>query len=150
MPHYNDDVASSRSQDEAFDYMADFTNSERWDPGTKSAKRLDEGEIGVGSRFELIVEFAGNESPFVYEINEYKRPEKVVVTAETDSVVLVDTMSMTADGSGSVLNYDARLDLKSWRKVAAPVMAILFRRLCEKGKAGLERELNSDRAKSTA
>ena len=142
MPHYNDDVASTLTQPELFDYLADFTNAEAWDPGTKSAKRLDDGKIGVGSEFELIVEFAGRESPFVYRITEYDRPGSLVIEADSDAVHLTDTMTCTSGGQGSNLNYDARLDLKGWRKVTAPVMAVLFNRLCEKGKGGLQRELN--------
>lgn len=142
MPRYNDDVRSSLSQAELFDYMADFTNAAEWDPGTVSAKRLDKGTIGVGAMFELIVEFAGRESPFTYRITGYEPPEKLVVEAETDAVHLVDTMTCSAPGDGSVLNYDARMTLKGWRVVSAPLVVVLFQRLCEKGKQGLERELN--------
>jgi len=142
MPHFNDDVSSSLTQTKLFDYMADFTHAEQWDPGTKKAKRLDDGRIGVGSEFELVVEFAGNESPFVYKITEYDRPNVLVVEADSDAVHLVDTMTCSKAGKGSNLNYDARLDLKGWRKVTTPVMAVLFDRLCKKGKDGLERELN--------
>lgn len=142
MPHFNDDVSSTLEQAELFDYMADFTHASEWDPGTKSAKRLDEGEIGVGSKFELVVEFAGNESPFTYEITGYERPDRLVVEADSEAVHLTDTMTCAAEGSASRLNYDARLDLKGWRKVTTPVMAVLFNRLCQKGRGGLERELN--------
>ncbi len=142
MPHYNDDVPSTLTQAKLFDYMADFTNAAEWDPGTKEAKRLDDGKIGVGSEFELVVEFAGNESPFVYKITEYDKPNVLVVEADSEAVHLVDTMTCTVEDKGSNLNYDARLDLKGWRKVTTPVMAVLFNRLCEKGKGGLERELN--------
>lgn len=142
MPHFNDTVDSSLSRAELFDYMADFSNAEEWDPGTKSARRLDEGELGVGSRFELVVEFAGRETPFTYEITEHSPPERVVVEADSEATHLTDTMSTAAAGSASVLTYDARLELKGWRKLTTPVVALLFRRLCEKGRAGLERELN--------
>jgi Polyketide cyclase / dehydrase and lipid transport len=142
MPHYNDTVASSLTATALFDYMADFSNAEQWDPGTRSAKRLDRGKIGEGSRFELIVEFAGRESPFVYEITGFDRPNQVVIEADTDAAHLVDTMSVAKSGLGSDLTYDARLELKGWRKLGNPVMAVLFRRLGERGKEGLERELN--------
>jgi hypothetical protein len=51
-------------------------------------------------------------------------------------------MTCAGEGSASRLNYDARLDLKGWRKVTTPVMAVLFDRLCGKARGGLERELN--------
>ena len=100
MPHYNDDVSSTLTQADLFDYMADFTHAAEWDPGTKSAKRLDDGKIGVGSEFELVVEFAGNESPFVYKITEYDRPNVLVVEADSEAVHLVDTMTCSETGDG--------------------------------------------------
>ena len=142
MPHFNDDVRSKLTKTELFDYMADFSNADEWDPGTNTAKRLDDGEIGVGSKFELVVEFAGRETSYIYEITRFDRPNVVVVEAESDALHLIDTMTMAENGTGSVLNYDARLNLKGWRKVSTPVMAVLFNRLSEKGKQGLERELN--------
>lgn len=145
MPHFNDDVQSSMTKTELFDYMADFSNAEEWDPGTNSARRRDDGAIGVGSKFELVVEFAGRETSYMYEITEFDRPNVVVVEAESDALHLIDTMTMAESGAGSVLNYDARLNLKGWRKVSTPVMAVLFKRLSEKGRQGLERELNQTR-----
>jgi hypothetical protein len=141
MPHYRDTVDSPLDQEAVFAYMADFTNAERWDPGTASARRLDQGELGVGSRFELMVSFAGRTTPFIYEITAHEPPGRLVIEADTDAVHLTDTVTVAPKAGGSVLTYDARLDLKGARKALAPVMAVLFRRLCEKAKAGLEREL---------
>ncbi len=143
MAHFHDTVDSTMEGADVFDYMADWTNAAEWDEGTQSARRLDSGEIGVGSKFELVVEFLGRQSPFVYEITEYERPGKLVLRAETDASVLVDTITIEPGLQGtSVLTYDARLDLKGVRKLVNPVMAIFFNRLCQKGKEGLERELN--------
>jgi hypothetical protein len=143
MAHFKDTIDSSMSVDDAFDYVADFSNAERWDEGTKSSRRLDEGEIGEGSRFELVVEFMGREDAFVYEIVEYERPEQVTLRSESDASSLVDTLTVKPGlDDASVLTYDARLEMKGVRKLLAPVIGIYFRRLCEKGKEGLERELN--------
>ena len=32
-----------------FDYVADFANSQEWDPGVATAERLDDGPVGVGT-----------------------------------------------------------------------------------------------------
>lgn len=138
MPHEVETVDSPWEQEALFDYMADFTNAAEWDPGTVSARRLDDGPIGKGSRFELQVSFAGRESPFVYEITACDRPRRVVLRAETDAVVLHDTMSVASALDGSRLTYDAKLELKGWRRVLAPVMALAFKRVFANGRRGLE------------
>ncbi len=142
MPHYVGTVDSAMKPAELFDYMAEFTNAERWDPGTKSAKRLDSGAIGEGSRFELVVEVMGRETTLVYEVVEYQRPARVALRAESNTASLLDTMTVAAADGHSVLTYDARLELKGARRLFSPLMAVVFRRLCERGRAGLVRELN--------
>jgi hypothetical protein len=143
MPHFKDTIDSTVPVEQAFDYVADFSNAEQWDQGTKTARRLDDGAIGEGSRFELVVEFMGRESAFVYEIVEYDRPEKVTLRSESDDSTLVDTLTVEPGlDEACVLTYDARLEMKGVRKLLSPVIGIFFRRLCEKGKEGLERELN--------
>ncbi|MGZ5314869.1 MAG: SRPBCC family protein [Solirubrobacterales bacterium] len=139
MPHHTDTVASAMDPAELFDYMADFANAAEWDPGTVSARRLGDGPPALGSKFELMVRFAGRESPFVYEITEYERPGQVVLVADTDAAHLTDTMTVAPmPGGGSELTYDARLELKGARKLFAPVMALLFKRVFANGRRGLE------------
>lgn len=145
MPHNVDTVSSAMDPAALFDYMAEFSNAAEWDPGTVSARRLGEGPVGLGSRFELIVRFAGRESPFVYEITEYERPRRVVLVAETGAARVTDTMSIAAgSGGGSVLTYDARLELKGARRLFSPLMSVLFGRVFADGRRGLEKTIGSD------
>jgi hypothetical protein len=145
MPHNVDTVSSAMDPADLFDYMAEFSNAAEWDPGTVSARRLGDGPVGLGSRFELIVRFAGRESPFVYEITEYERPRRVVLVAETGAARVTDTMSIAAgSGGGSVLTYDARLELKGARRLFSPLMSVLFGRVFADGRRGLEETIGSD------
>lgn len=145
MPHNVDTVSSAMDPAALFDYMAEFSNAAEWDPGTVSARRLGDGPVGLGSRFELIVRFAGRESPFVYEITEYERPRRVVLVAETGAARVTDTMSIAAgSGGGSVLTYDARLELKGARRLFSPLMSVLFGRVFADGRRGLEETIGSD------
>ncbi|HET8975403.1 MAG TPA: SRPBCC family protein [Solirubrobacterales bacterium] len=144
MPHNVDTVSSAMDPAELFDYMAEFSNAAEWDPGTVSARRLGDGPVGLGSRFELIVRFAGRESPFAYEITEYERPRRVVLVAETGAAIVTDTMSIAAgSGGGSVLTYDARLELKGARRLFSPLMSVLFGRVFANGRRGLEETIGS-------
>lgn len=145
MPRYVATVGSGMKPEALFDYMADFASAAEWDPSVVSAERLDSGGAKLGSRFRIVVKLLGSESPFDYEVIEYVRPNRVVVRAETDAVSSLDEMTIEPRGEGSALTYDAQLELKGPRKLLAPVMAVLFRRLGDNAKAGLERELNRPR-----
>jgi hypothetical protein len=134
-------VSSSRSVEEAFDYLADFSSVSEWDPTAVSAKNLS-GEVGKGARFQVVVRFAGRENEFTYETIEFDRPGRVVLRAESSTVVSLDTVTFEATASGSEVTYDAQLEPKGLMKLAGPVLAVLFKRLGDNAARGLERELN--------
>ena len=65
--------------DEAFAYVADFANSQEWDPGVATAERLDPGPVGVGSRYRLGVRMGGRVAPMEYRISVFESPTRVVL-----------------------------------------------------------------------
>jgi hypothetical protein len=146
MARYVGRIASPRTQEETFDYMADFTSVEQWDETAIRAVRLDHGPIGLGAKFRVTVRFAGSENDFDYETVAYERPTRLVLRAESGSVVSEDEVTVAADGSGSLLTYDAKLTPKGLMKVAHPVLALLFKRLGDNAASGLARELGGDLA----
>ena len=65
---------------DTFDFIADFSNSARWDPGVATATRLDDRPLGMGSRFDLGVRMAGRVSQMEYVITTWQPPQRVVLT----------------------------------------------------------------------
>jgi len=53
MARYHATLETPRSADELFDYMSNFDNTREWDPGVIEARRIDSGDLRVGSSFEL-------------------------------------------------------------------------------------------------
>ena len=72
--------------DETFAYVADFANSQDWDPGVATAERLDTGPVGVGSRYRLGVRMGGRVAPMEYRISVFEPPTRVVLTGEGSGV----------------------------------------------------------------
>ncbi len=128
---------------EVFDYTADFENIEDWDPGIASSKRLDEGPVGVGSRFELMVSFGGSRIPMTYEITEYEPNERVVIIGRGEKLEAVDVIKFEARGDGqTVVDYTADLSFHNFVKYLAPVMGPVFKRVGEKAVDGLAEALS--------
>ena len=113
MARYRGTVISTRSAEETFDYLADFSNAAAWDPGTATAERLDDGPVGLGSAFRLGVRVGARVIPLEYRIVAFDRPHRVVLLGESGAVRSEDTVTVTpaADG-GSILTYEADLRLK--------------------------------------
>lgn len=51
-----------------WDYLADFENSEEWDPGVVKAKLAQSFPKKIGTSYDLITVFNGTEADVVYKI----------------------------------------------------------------------------------
>lgn len=99
-------------------------------------------EPGPGTEFEVVVRFAGRELTFVYRTTVYERPRWVVLRAESSTVVSEDTITIEPAGEVCDVTYDADLRPKGLFRLSDPVLGLLFKRLGDNAKRGLERELN--------
>ena len=142
MARYRTTVSSKWDVATAFDYMADFSNSATWDPGVASAQTLSAGVVGLGTTFELVTTFNGRSLPLTYEITAFDPPRRVVLRAESSKVVSIDEVTFTPTANGTDVTYDALLRTRGSFRLAAPVIALLFKGIGDRAKAGLERELN--------
>jgi hypothetical protein len=134
-------ISTDRSVEAAFDYLADFSSVREWDPTAVSAENLS-GRVGEGAEFRVVVRFAGSENEFVYTTLEFDRPRRLVLRAESPTVVSLDTITFAPAGSGAEVTYDALLEPKGAMRLASLLLALLFRRLGNNAASGLQRELN--------
>ena len=56
---YTTTIRSKLAPEDAFAYMADFSNARFWDPSVSEARRERHGPVGLGSTFHLVARFAG-------------------------------------------------------------------------------------------
>ena len=141
MPHAVIDIETQRAPQDALAYVADFSRSPEWDPSVQRARRLDDGLLGLGSRFELEVRAAGRTTTLVYEIVEW-RVDRVVLLSRSDRLESRDTLTVTPRASGAVLRYDARLSALGLARVMNPVLALVFRGLASRAAEGLRTRLS--------
>jgi carbon monoxide dehydrogenase subunit G len=128
----------------AFDYVADFSTAEAWDPGIPSARRLDDGPLAVGSRFELVSRFGSTEQTIVYEITGFDRPNSVTFVGDGERFRGTDTISFSPGaGGGSVVTYVADLGLKGLAAVALPFLRGRLDEMSDHAVAGLKAALDA-------
>jgi carbon monoxide dehydrogenase subunit G len=142
MARYSGTVTTSRPPEEVFDYLADFSSVAEWDPGVKEAYPVNSGGVRRGARFKVISRFLGRDVPLTYRTVELDRPHRVVLRATSDTVVSNDAISFrpTPNG-GTLVTYDADLRLKGALRLAELPMRVLFRRIGERARDGLEEAL---------
>ena len=124
----------------AFDYLADFTTTTEWDPGTVSTVRCD-GDGGVGTTYRNTSRFLGRETSLVYVVEEMVADERIRLRGENDTVVSVDTMTFRPTDSGTEVTYAAEFTFKGLSRLIAPLLTPAFVRLGNEAESGLRKAL---------
>ena len=139
---YTTTIRSKLAPEEAFAYMADFSNARFWDPSVSEAQRDGEGPVGLGSAFRLVARFAGRTVPLTYTIVAFEPPAQVVLEARR-GFVSRDTITVeAADAGGSSVHYDALLTFTGIGRLFDPLMQRVFDRVGARAAAGIETALN--------
>lgn len=137
-------VEVAASPEAAFDFVADFSRAQEWDPGIPSARRLDDGPIGPGSRFELRSRFGSTEQLITYEITAYDRPHDVTFGGDGKNFRGTDTISFDPlETGGTRVTYVADLGLKGVAALALPFIRGRLDSMSDDAVAGLKAALDA-------
>jgi hypothetical protein len=142
MATYRNQIVSTRSVDEVFAYISDFSNTQQWDPGVAKAVRHGSVPVKLGDTFDLDIKVGKKITPMTYEIVELSAPDRIVLHSETKQLVSHDTVTVRTTPAGTVLDYTAELDLKGPLKYLDPLLGMFFKRIGDKAVAGLRHQLN--------
>ncbi len=122
-------------------YLRDFGNAEQWDPGTQHCERIDDGPVAEGSSWRNVSKIFGVTTELTYTLTELS-DRKLVFVGENKSAVSVDTITVDAAGSGSVVSYVAELDMRGAATLLTPVMKLVFEKLARDTEQQLTTVLN--------
>ncbi|HYL40627.1 MAG TPA: SRPBCC family protein [Candidatus Binatus sp.] len=135
-------IESRLGQEDAFAFIADFANAQRWDPGVATSVRVDDGPVGVGARCRLGIRMGGRVAPMEYEITSFEPPHRVVLAGRGSGVTAVDDISFHATETGSAIDYVADIRLGGPMRLLEPLARGAFRRIAENARAGMQRTLD--------
>ena len=141
MPQLHETRRVVTNLEDTFDYTADFTNIENWDPGVSKSARTDSGELGVGSTFDLMVKFGNRESPMTYTITHYDAPHRVVLKGEGSTLIAIDDIRFTAVDDTTEVSYSADLQFKGFMRLVAPFIGSTLDEVGKKALDGLAAKL---------
>lgn len=112
--------------------------------GSRSAQSAPSpGRAGrPGAEFEITSRFFGRDVPLIYRAVEVDRPHRLLLVAESASVVSRDeiTVAELSDG-GTAITYSADLRLRGPLRVLDPALRILFARIGDNARDGLAAKL---------
>jgi carbon monoxide dehydrogenase subunit G len=132
--------------DEAFAFVADFSNAARWDPGVASSERIGAGPgagpVGMGARFRLGVRMGGRVSPMEYHITTWDPPHRVVLQGAGSGVSAVDDIRFEATPSGTRIDYVADIRLRGLLRLLSPFAGGAFATIGRNARQGMQRALD--------
>jgi carbon monoxide dehydrogenase subunit G len=137
-------IETACPRERAFDFVADFSTAEEWDPGIPSARRLDDRPIGLGSRFELLSRFGSTEQTIVYEITAFDPPSSVTFVGDGKRFHGTDVISFApGQADGTRVTYVADLGLKGLSSLALPFIRGRLDEMSDRAVAGLKTALDA-------
>jgi carbon monoxide dehydrogenase subunit G len=142
MTRLHETIETTLSVDVAFPFIADFANSERWDPGVRSSVRLDEGPVAVGATYKLVVRMGGRFAPMEYRVTEIELGRRVVLAGKGSSVTAVDEIRFEPAGEGTRIDYTADIKLGGLLGLLQPLLGGAFRKVASDARDGMKRTLD--------
>jgi hypothetical protein len=142
MAQYSTRVVSDWSVERAFAFMADARNFTAWDPGVRQSE-LVQGQAGaLGARYKVTLSNLAR-TVLTYEITTCEAPRLVVLEAKTATLHSLDTVRVEpgANNVGSVIVYEAQLDLRGPLRLFDRGLQNMFNRLGDRAALGLARHL---------
>ena len=135
-------VTTAAPPSTVFAYLADFTTTEQWDPGTVQTTRT-KGDGGVGTEYANISRFLGRQTNLTYVVEEYRPDAHVALRGENKTVVAHDTITVSEERPGTTrVDYRADFAFKGIARLTAPLLAPAFRKLGDDAERGLSRALD--------
>jgi carbon monoxide dehydrogenase subunit G len=143
MPILRERIETALPLDEAFAFVADFANAGDWDPGVASSVRVDDGPVGIGSRYDLEVRMRGSVSPMRYEVTAWEPLRRVVLRGSGSGVEATDDIRFEATPAGTRIDYVADIRLTGLMRLASPFAGGTFSRIAADARDGMQRAVDT-------
>ena len=133
---------------QVFDYVADFSNIQDWDPGVVSASQRPAGhgpgrKPGKGTVYDLVLKFGPFCPGMQYVVTQLTPMEKLVFTGRGESFSAVDTIRFRPTQTGTCIDYQADIRFSGRGKTLEPWLAPLIRQGGRAAAKGLARRLDT-------
>lgn len=133
-------VHTEKPVDVVFAYLADFTTTTEWDPGTVRTTR-ESGDGGVGTVYRNVSKFAGRETELTYTVVELVPSQRIALEGRNRSVTAHDMMSFSTVATGTDVHYVADFDFGRLTPLVSLVMRPFFKRLGDQAEKGMAQAL---------
>ena len=129
-------VTVEKPLEKVFAYLADFTTTTEWDPGTVRTVRTS-GDGEFGTEYQNTSTFAGRQTELTYVVVDLVPNRHISLRAENKTVIANDTMTFRESGGNTEVTYTADFTFKGITRFVAPLLKPAFTRLGNEAEAGM-------------
>jgi uncharacterized protein YndB with AHSA1/START domain len=120
-----------------FPWLLEEDNVPRWTGNLTAYERLDDGEMGTGSRVRQVLDISGRTIDVELEVTAYEPPTGAQTRFSTNGIEVVSTYSLEAAGAGTRLTQS--IEAKAGGLTARLLVPVVQPRLEQKLTEDLER-----------
>jgi len=113
-------IEIERPIDAVFDVVADQTNEPPYNPAMTASRRLDDGAIGVGTRFRATVLTRGKPHEVEIEITGFARPSELASRSVMGHSTVTGRLRFEPVASGTRLSWDWDVQVGGGARVLGP------------------------------
>ena len=128
---------------DAFEFIADFGNAMRWDPGVATSERVGDAPTGLGSRSRLGVRMGSKVVPMEYTVTAFERPSRVVLAGTGKGVTATDEIRFAPSATGTTIDYIADIKLHGALGLIQPLLGKQFDALARNAVEGMRTALDA-------
>ena len=110
---------------DVFRAVIDVENFPRWNPTTKTARKLDTGDTGNGTRFELEIAGFGKT---IQELEEFEPDKRVRLVPHIKSLAGGHRFIFTSIEADTRVDHELEMTPRGFFKVMLPVIGIVDRK----------------------
>jgi uncharacterized protein YndB with AHSA1/START domain len=108
--------------EQVFEAVVNVANFPKWNPTTRSARKLSPGEIGEGTRFELEIRGIGK---VPQELREFERNKRVRLVPSMRLLSGGHRFLFTAQGASTRIDHELEMTPKGVFKIFIPLMGMM-------------------------
>src|SRR5215472_4787447 len=108
--------------EQVFETVVNVANFPKWNPTTPSARKLSQGEIGEGTRFELEIRGFGK---VLQELREFEKNKRVRLVPSMKFISGGHRFVFTAQGATTRIDHELEMTPKGIFKILTPLIGMM-------------------------
>jgi hypothetical protein len=139
----DDLISIDRPIQEVFAYVADHANDKYWKPFVTESRQVTAGQIGVGTRFEIVTVSWNYRHAGEVEILEYQPHSYYVYQAHDKIFSFIARLWFSESASGTEMRGQVEFQAKGAWKALTPLLRMFIRGQSKQTFARLKRVIES-------